>query len=100
MFAQLRDLRPEGGLHGLQLIAPAWGNIDTSLIRQALARTPEERIKSVARWHKQFVRRLTVRPAPLTEQERAENFAYFRTEDYRIGYDAFLAKKRPKFVGC
>jgi enoyl-CoA hydratase/carnithine racemase len=53
----------------------------------------------VARWHKQFVRRLTVRPAPLTEEERRENFAYFRTEDYRIGYDAFFSKTRPKFVG-
>jgi enoyl-CoA hydratase/carnithine racemase len=53
----------------------------------------------VARWHKQFVRRLTASPAPLTERERQENFAYFRTEDYRIGYDAFLAKRKPKFVG-
>ncbi|HEX2830067.1 MAG TPA: enoyl-CoA hydratase-related protein [Burkholderiales bacterium] len=53
----------------------------------------------VARWHKQFVRRLTPRAAPLGEDERRENFAYFRTEDYRIGYDAFLAKRKPKFVG-
>jgi enoyl-CoA hydratase len=53
----------------------------------------------VARWHKQFVRRLTAKPAPLTEAERRENFAYFATEDYRIGYDAFLAKRKPKFVG-
>ena len=53
----------------------------------------------VARWHKEFVRRLTPGAEPLTERERAENFAYFRTEDYRIGYDAFLAKRKPKFVG-
>ena len=53
----------------------------------------------VARWHKQFVRRLTPRPAPLTPQEIEENFAYFNTEDYRIGYDAFINKKKPKFVG-
>ena len=53
----------------------------------------------VARWHKAFVRRLTPRPAPLTEDERRENFAYFRTEDYRIGYDAFIKKRRPKFIG-
>jgi enoyl-CoA hydratase/carnithine racemase len=53
----------------------------------------------VARWHKQFVRRLTARPAPLTPAELEENFAYFETEDYRIGYDAFLKKRRPKFVG-
>ena len=53
----------------------------------------------VARWHKQFIRRLTMQAAPLTEDERRENFAYFRTEDYRIGYDAFLAKRKPKFLG-
>lgn len=47
-----RVLRATG--HRLQLIAPAWGSIDTSLIRQALQRTPEERIKSVARWHAQL----------------------------------------------
>ena len=47
-----RALRATG--HRLQLIAPAWGNIDTSLIRQSLTRTPEERIKSVARWHQQL----------------------------------------------
>jgi transcriptional regulator with XRE-family HTH domain len=49
-----RVLRATG--HRLQLVAPAWGNIDTSLIRQALQRTPEERIKSVVRWHKQMRR--------------------------------------------
>jgi enoyl-CoA hydratase len=53
----------------------------------------------VARWHKQFVRRLTPQPEPLTEAEIAANFDYFATEDYRIGYDAFLKKRKPKFVG-
>ena len=53
----------------------------------------------VARWHKRFVRRLTPQPAPLSAAEIEENFAYFNTEDYRIGYDAFIHKKKPKFVG-
>jgi enoyl-CoA hydratase len=53
----------------------------------------------VARWHKRFVRRLAPRPDPLTEQELEENFAYFNTEDYRIGYEAFIGKKKPKFLG-
>lgn len=65
----------------------------------ASARRIAEGAPLVARWHKQFVRRLTARPAPLTEEERRENFAYFRTEDYRIGYDAFMRKQRPKFIG-
>lgn len=52
-----------------------------------------------ARWHKRFVRRLTPQPQPLTAAEIDENFAYFNTEDYRIGYDAFIRKKKPKFVG-
>jgi len=53
----------------------------------------------VARWHKQYVRRLMPPAAPLSESEIEENFAYLNTEDYRIGYQAFLAKARPKFVG-
>jgi enoyl-CoA hydratase len=53
----------------------------------------------VARWHKQFVRRLTPQPQALTAAEIEENFAYFNTQDYRIGCDAFISKKKPKFVG-
>ena len=53
----------------------------------------------VARWHKQFVRRLAPQPEPLTEAEIASNFDYFATEDYRIGYEAFMGKRKPRFVG-
>ena len=53
----------------------------------------------VARWHKQFIRRLTPKPEPLTEAERDANFDYFSTEDYRIGYDAFIHKRKPHFAG-
>jgi enoyl-CoA hydratase len=52
----------------------------------------------VARWHKQFARRLTD-PAPLTAAEIDEGFACFGTEDFRIGYQAFLAKTTPVFKG-
>lgn len=65
----------------------------------ATARRIADGAPLVARWHKQFVRRLTPRPEPLTPAEIEENFAYFNTEDYRIGYDAFINKKKPKFVG-
>ncbi|MBX3662232.1 MAG: enoyl-CoA hydratase/isomerase family protein [Burkholderiales bacterium] len=53
----------------------------------------------VARWHKQFIRRLTPQPAPLTDAEIDANFDYFNTEDYRIGYDAFINKQKPEFKG-
>ena len=53
----------------------------------------------VARWHKQFVRRLTPQPAPLSAAEIEANFDYFSTDDYRIGYDAFINKQKPKFKG-
>ena len=53
----------------------------------------------VARWHKQFVRRLMPRAAPLTAQEIDDSFAYFESEDFRIGYAAFMRKKKPQFTG-
>lgn len=65
----------------------------------AAARRIADGAPLVNRWHKRFARRLTPQPAPLTESEIAENFAYFATEDYRIGMQAFAAKKRPQFEG-
>lgn len=53
----------------------------------------------VARWHKQFIRRLTPQPEPPNAAEIDANFDYFNTEDYRIGYDAFIHKRKPRFVG-
>ncbi|MBK8062687.1 MAG: enoyl-CoA hydratase/isomerase family protein [Betaproteobacteria bacterium] len=52
----------------------------------------------VARWHKKFARRIAD-PRPLTEEEYDEGFACFGSEDFRIGYRAFLAKARPQFEG-
>ncbi|MEX2450058.1 MAG: enoyl-CoA hydratase-related protein [Rhodospirillales bacterium] len=52
----------------------------------------------VARWHKKFALRL-LDPRPLTDAEREEGYACFDTEDYKIGRDAFLAKKKPGFTG-
>ncbi|MEK7437056.1 MAG: enoyl-CoA hydratase-related protein [Pseudomonadota bacterium] len=52
----------------------------------------------VARWHKKFARRLAD-PRPLSETERDEGYACFDTEDYRIGFKAFLAKQKPQFKG-
>jgi len=52
----------------------------------------------VARWHKQFVQR-SLDPTPLTAEEYDEAFDCFATEDFQIGYQAFLAKTTPVFGG-
>jgi len=66
------------------------------------ARAAAERIAEgaplVARWHRKFARRIAD-PRPLTAAEIDECFDCFDSEDFRIGYAAFLAKKKPQFVG-
>ena len=52
----------------------------------------------VARWHKKFARRLAD-PRGLSHAELDEAYACFGTEDFRIGYRAFLAKTKPDFQG-
>jgi enoyl-CoA hydratase/carnithine racemase len=52
----------------------------------------------VARWHKKFMRRLHD-PAPLTQTELDEGYFCYDTEDFRAGYQAFLAKAKPGFKG-
>ena len=66
---------------------------------RAAARRIADGAPLVARWHKRFVRRLAAEPPPVTAAETEENYAYFATDDYRIGYDAFMQKKKPDFVG-
>ncbi len=64
----------------------------------ATARRIADGAPLVARWHKQFATRLAD-PRPLTDAERDEGYACFGTEDFRIGYRAFLAKTKPEFKG-
>ncbi len=62
----------------------------------ATARRIAEGAPLVARWHKKFINRL-MEQRPLSAGEQDESFTCFGTEDYRIGRDAFLAKKKPEF---
>lgn len=64
----------------------------------ALARRVADGAPLVNRWHKKFAKRLAD-PRPLTQEEIAEGYAAFDTEDYRTGYQAFLQKQKPNFQG-
>ena len=64
----------------------------------AVARKIAEGAPLAARWHKRFVYDLVAR-RPLTAEERDVAYHCFDTEDFQIGYRAFLAKTTPRFVG-
>jgi enoyl-CoA hydratase/carnithine racemase len=64
----------------------------------AVARKIAEGAPLAARWHKRFVYDLVAR-RPLTAEERDAAYHCFDTEDFQIGYRAFLAKATPRFVG-
>ena len=65
----------------------------------ATARRIADGAPLVARWHKQFIRRLAISAPPLTAAEKDANFDYLKTEDYRQGIDAFISRKKPTFKG-
>ena len=52
----------------------------------------------MARWHKQYIERLTVQ-ANISATERDAAYACFDTADYQVGVAAFVEKKKPVFTG-
>ena len=88
-----------GEAHAKGLLTRVTADAELERETREAARRIADGAPLVARWHKQFVRRLTPRPAPLSAAEIEENFAYFATEDYRIGMKAFRERKKPEFKG-
>ncbi|MEO5732596.1 MAG: enoyl-CoA hydratase-related protein [Rubrivivax sp.] len=73
---------------------------DADVVAEAMATAKRiaEGAPLVARWHKRFLRDLEA-GQPLSEADRDEGYRCYDTEDFGIGYRAFLAKTTPNFVG-
>jgi len=81
-----------------RLVTRVVPDADVAAEAQATAQRIADGAPLVARWHKKFARRLA-ESRPITAAEYDECFACFDTEDFRIGYSSFVAKKKPEFVG-
>lgn len=64
----------------------------------AAARRISDGAPLVARWHKQWAKRLQ-QGTPLSEEELRASFAFLDTRDYQEGISAFLEKRKPFFNG-
>jgi len=80
------------------LVTRIVADADVAAEAMATARRIAEGAPLVARWHKKFARRLA-QGTPIAPHEYDECFDCFDTEDFRIGYAAFLAKSKPDFRG-
>jgi enoyl-CoA hydratase/carnithine racemase len=72
---------------------------DVASEARATARRICESSPLALRSHKQQIRRLTRDASPVTSEERMAVYAFADSEDYRLGYRAFLSKQKANFVG-
>ncbi|MEK9723595.1 MAG: enoyl-CoA hydratase-related protein [Rhodospirillaceae bacterium] len=84
--------------HHLGIVSRVVADAEVTAEAMATAERVAAGAPLVHRWHKQFLRRLAD-PAPLTAAELDEGFACYDTEDFQIGYKAFLEKTAPAFKG-
>jgi enoyl-CoA hydratase/carnithine racemase len=102
--ANALEILLEGRIHGAQdalrmgLVNRVVPDAEVEHETRATALRIAEGAPLVARWHKKFTRRL-MQAEPLGEEELDESFHCFGTEDFRAGYQAFLAKRKPEFKG-
>lgn len=81
-----------------RLVTRVVPDADVAAEAQETAARIAEGAPLVARWHKQFARRLAD-PTPISPAEYEECFECFDTADFRAGYAAFLDKRKPVFSG-
>jgi enoyl-CoA hydratase len=81
-----------------RLVTRVVPDADVAAEAAATAQRIAEGAPLAARWHKKFARRLAL-SRPIADAEADECFDCFDTEDFRIGYSSFVAKKKPGFVG-
>jgi enoyl-CoA hydratase/carnithine racemase len=74
---------------------------DAGLVSEAQATAQRicESSPLASRSHKQQIRRLTIDTSPVTSEERMRLYAFADSEDYQLGYRAFLSKQKARFVG-
>ena len=73
--------------------------VEDKLVEQETYKSAElicEGAPKVARWHKQFARSI-LKDGKVTEKINNLGYKCYDTQDFKIGYQSFLNKKKPKF---